>query len=374
MKNITYIIILILFTNCSNEPKKDIIETITSENSIQLTQAQIENAEIKTGVLEQKKIPHVIRVSGKIDVPPQNLVSVSVPLGGYLKFTQLLPGMHVRKGEVIATLEDQQYIQLQQDYLTTKIKLEMSEAEYNRQKDLNASKANSDKVLQQSKMEYLSLKIAQQAYAEKLELININPESLSETTLSKEIKLHAPFDGFVAKINVNVGKYISPNDVMFELVNPSDIHLNLHVFEKDLTQISVGQKVIAFTNSNPDKKHVCEIILISQNIDSDGSSEIHCHFEKYDKNLLPGMYMNAEVDIDNIETYALPENSVVTYGGKNYLFIQQKGGQFDMTEVSTGNLQNGWIEIKNAETLLGKTIVTSGAYTILMSFKNRSEE
>jgi cobalt-zinc-cadmium efflux system membrane fusion protein len=147
---------------------------------VELTDAQLKNSSIETGKLEQKSISSILKLNGKIDVPPQNMVSVSMPLGGFLKTTKLLPGMHVSKGEVIATMEDQQYIQLQEDYLITKSKLNYLEGEYLRQKELNKTKASSDKVLQQTEMEYKSQKIAMSALAEKLKLINVNPNTLSE--------------------------------------------------------------------------------------------------------------------------------------------------------------------------------------------------
>ena len=109
--------------------------------------------------MEQKNISAILRVSGKIDVPPQNMVSISVALGGYLKWTNLLPGMRIKKGELLAVMEDQQYIQLQEDFLTAKTKLNFSEKDYIRQKELNQIKDNSDKVYQQSEADYTALKI-----------------------------------------------------------------------------------------------------------------------------------------------------------------------------------------------------------------------
>src|SRR5258706_16368003 len=146
--------IVLLFTSCgSSKPEEKKTETQTDETVVTLTEAQLKNAGIQTGKLEQKSISSILKVNGKIDVPPQNMVSVSVPLGGYLKSTTLLPGMHIAKGATIAVMEDQQYIQLQQDYLTARAKQLYAEQEFNRQKDLNQSKASSDKVYQQAQMD-----------------------------------------------------------------------------------------------------------------------------------------------------------------------------------------------------------------------------
>jgi cobalt-zinc-cadmium efflux system membrane fusion protein len=375
MKNILFFIAVLSLASCStNQSTEEAVANEVSEKSISLSDAQLKSAGLITGTLEQKRLSNTIKANGKIDVPPQNLVSVSVPLGGYLKSTKLLPGMHLKKGEVIAVLEDQQYIQLQENYLVTKTKLEVAEAEYIRQMELNQSKASSDKVLQQAKGEFQLLKIAVSALAERLDLININPQVLSDQSLSKNITLRAPFDGFVSKVNVNVGKYVTPADVLFELVDPSDIHLNLKVFEKDLIQISIGQKVIAYTNTNPEKLYESEIILIGKDISPERTAEVHCHFDHFDKNLLPGMYMNAEIEVKSTEVYAVEEKAIVSYEGADYLFVVQNDSTFEMVEASFGNRENGWAEVKNHNAFKEKQIVTQGAYTLLMGLKNKAEE
>jgi cobalt-zinc-cadmium efflux system membrane fusion protein len=314
-------------------------------------------------------------VSGKIDVPPQNMVSVSVPLGGYLKSSQLLPGMHVRKGEVIAVMEDQQYIQLQQDYLIGLAKLKYTEKEFERQRELNLSKASSDKVFQQAEAEYTTQKVTVKALSEKLKLIGIDPARLTESTISKSINLLSPIDGFVTHVNVNIGKYAQPSEVLFELVNPTDIHLALTIFEKDLDDIFIGQKLMAFNNRNPEKKHACDIILIGKNLTADRNAEVHCHFQQYDQTLIPGMFMNAEIEIQNQISEVLPDESIVLFEGKNYVFVQQSNNMFTMVEVQTGVSQGGYTEILNGNSSINnKSIAVKGAYTLLMQLKNTEEE
>ena len=375
MKKIIFIASLFSLTSCGSKTNENRPEPgIINENSITLTAVQIKNAGLSYGKLEQKQISSTLKVNGQIDVPPQNMVSISVPLGGYLKTTHLLPGMHINKGEVIAVIEDQQYIQLQQDYLLTKSKITYSQLEYDRQKTLNQSQASSDKVFQQAAAELNSLKITLSALTEKLKLIGKNPASISSNSISRSINIYAPINGFVTKVNVNIGKYISPTDVMFELVNPSDIHLALKVFEKDIDKLYIGQKLIAFTNNNPEKKYPCEILLIGKDITLERSTDVHCHFETYDKTLLPGTYMNADIEVKSANSFVLPEDAVVSFENKHYAFIQKSNTQFEMVEVQPGNIENGFIELLQTEKLAGETFVLKGAYSLLMSLKNKSED
>ncbi len=363
-----------LLTACNSAKEEQAAGAKNNEQVVTLTNQQLKNVTIATTQLSKRNISSVVKVTGTIDVPPQNMVSVSTPLGGYVASTKLLPGMHINKGEVIAKMEDQQYIQLQQDYLITKSKLAYAEQEYQRQKELNLNKASSDKVLQQTEAEYKTLRISLNALAEKLRLININPAKLGEGNLSRQINIYSPIDGYVSKVNINIGKYVNPTDVLFELIDPSDIHLNLKVFEKDINKLAIGQKLVAYTNNNPDKKYHCDIILISKDFDADKTAEVHCHFDEYDKSLLSGMYMNAEIEIKNHEAYTLPEDAIVNFEGKDYVFVANNKQVFNIQEVQLGVKENGYVEIKNAVSLTRKNIVNKGAYTLLMEMKNKAEE
>ena len=375
-KTIVGIATLFVMTSCGNKtPTEEKADSTVVESSVaNLTEKQVQSIGITTGTLEQRSFSTILKVTGKVDVPPQNLISVSVPLGGYLKSSHLIPGMFVRKGEIIAIIEDQQYIQLQQDFLTTQSKISFLENEYQRQKDLNQSKASSDKVFQQAEMELKTQKILVKSLAEKLKLAGINPEKLNENSISKSINIYSPISGYVSKVNVNIGKYISPTDVMFELVNTSDIHLALKVFEKDLDKLNIGQKVTAYTNTYPDKKYPCEILLIGKSLSEERNTDVHCHFEIYDKALIPGTYMNAEIAITNAKSYVLPEDAIVRFENKYYVFLKKTATQFEMVEVQIGNTEKGFTEIIKTENLNNQTFVIKGAYSLLMSLKNKSEE
>jgi len=358
--------------------KKKSTENITVEtdgNIVTLSPAQLKNAGIETIRLQQKAVSSILKLNGRIDVPPQNIVSISVPLGGYLKTTKLLPGMHVSKGEVIAVVEDQQYIQLQQDYLTAKAKISFLENEYLRQKELNESKASSDKTYQLAEADFKSQKVLINALAEKLKLAGINITQLNENSITRSIQIHSPIDGYVSKVNVNIGKYVAPTEVLFELINPTDIHLALKVFEKDVSKLFIGQKLVAFTNSDPQNKHLCEILLIGRDLSSERNTEVHCHFEQYDKTLIPGTYMNAEIEIQSKNAEVLPSDAVVRFENKSFVFVKRDTGKFEMLEVQTGITENGFTEINITDDKLKENeFVSKGAYSLLMSLKNKSDE
>lgn len=376
MKKIFLTISILTLLGCGQKEENKTVEStsnVVESSVVKLNAAQIVNAEIQTAKLEEKEISATIRLNGKIDVPPQNLISVSVPLGGYLKSTEMLPGKIVRKGQVLAVLEDQQYIRLQQEYLLAKVKLKVVEGEYLRQRELNTSKASSDKIVQVAEGEYKNAKINVKALEENLVLIGIQPKKLDETKISKRITITSPINGYVSKVNANIGKYLTPSEVLFELVNVADIHLNISVFEKDLASLAIGQKVITYNNSTPSKRFETEIILIGHSLSADKNTEVHCHFKNYDKNLVPGMYMNAEVELKNKRAHTISENAILRYENKDYVFIQINKTTFEMIAVKVGAKENGFVEIENYTDLNEFPVVTNGAYSLLMKLKNTEE-
>lgn len=341
-------------------------------NVVTLTPEQLANTRLQTATVARKSVSGTLRVSGQVDVPPQNLISVSIPLGGYLKSTSMMPGTHVRKGQLLAVMEDPQYIQLQQDYLTARNRLGYAGKEYERQKELNSSKAASDKVMQQAESEYRNLSVETKALAARLSLLGINAGRLTENSISRTINIHSPITGYVNKVNVNIGKYVTPSDVIFELVNPEDIHLNLDVYEKDLGKLSIGQHAYAYTNARPDQRYDTRIILISHSVNENRSAEVHCHFEKYDRALVPGMYMNAEVRLHDTEENVLPDAAFVNFEGKDYIFLRESEHAFRIQAVEKGQSDCG-VTVIATPGLEGKQIVTEGAYTLLMQLKNIGE-
>lgn len=377
MKNILFSLATILLLSACGTKKnsESTVEPAGPEKNVTLTPEQLKNAGVQTGKMERREISSVLKLNGKIDVPPQNMVSISVPLGGYLKTTHLLPGMHVSKGEVIAVMQDQQYIQLQQDYLTAKSTIGFLENEYKRQKELNQSQSSSDKVYQQAEAAFKSQRVLLTALAAKLQLAGIPVNKINETNISSSVNIYSPINGFVSKVDVNIGKYVSPTDVLFELIDVSDIHLALKVFEKNLNKLYIGQKLIAYTNNDPEKKYPCEIILIGKDLSTDGNTDVHCHFEQYDKTLVPGTYMNAEIEVKNNQAFVLPEDAIVHFENKGYIYKATGNNQFEMTEVTVGESENGFTEIilPGNSNLATGDFVTKGAYSLLMMMKNKAE-
>ncbi len=367
----------VILSSCSQKKVENASENNASaivSSSITLTESQAKAVQIQLDSLQSKSISHRIEVSGQTEVPPQNLITVSAPLGGYLKSTDLLPGMHVRKGQILAILEDPQYVELQQNYLSAKAKLPFLEQDAKRQQTLFESQAGSEKQMQLAKSEFTQQQILVKALQEKLNLIGIDAAKLNVENLSRSVVLRSPIDGYVSQVKVNIGKYVQASEVVVELINPSDLHLKLKIFEKDMLYLQVGQKVEAKRVNGNEKVYPAEIILIGQNLDADRSTEVHCHFDGGQGDLKPGMYMTAHIDLDEAKVKALPEDALVYFEGKQYVFVANGSNTYKLVEVQLGRKERGFIEIVNGHELASERVVVKGSYNLLMAMKNSAEE
>lgn len=376
MKNLfLYIAVLLLSVSCSSTEEKAIEKEETADvSSVTLTDAQIKNAGIETGPVQSQNLNSVLKVNGVVDVPPQNIVSVSFPLGGYLKNTTLLPGMHVNRGQVIGIIEDQGLVQLQQDYLMAQARLRFLQQEYERQKELSEEQVSAAKTFQQVQADHASQKVLVKGLGEKLRLINVNPASLSENNISRSVPVYSPINGFVSKVNVNIGKFVNATDVLFELINPDDIHAALTVFEKDMAKIKVDQLVKVSFVDEPGKEYDCEVILVTRNVDANRSGIIHCHFKTRPKNLLPGMFLNASIHLENVPSLTVPEEAVVRYGNQQYIVQATGKNAFQLVNVETGIRENDRVAVSaNNTELSGMNVVTKNAYAVLGKMKNIAE-
>ncbi|WP_294673716.1 efflux RND transporter periplasmic adaptor subunit [uncultured Fluviicola sp.] len=374
MKSIIYILFTgFLIAACSSNKDESNEETapVTDNMLIHLDQKQIKNADITIGAATVRNMHLSLQVNGVIDVHPGNSVSVSAPLGGYLKKTDLIPGKKVAKGSVLAVLEDQQFIQIQQDYLTAKNKLLYLEADYKRQKGLNETKATSDKSFQQVQSDYSNQRILLRSLAEQLRLIGLVPEKLTETNLSRSVAIHSPISGYVTKVNVHVGKYVTPSDVLFELINPEDVCVSLTVFEDNVPEIAIGQSVKIKINSKPENEYKAVVELISPNIEADRSTQVHAKLAEKSSDLMPGTFVSAEIELHDAPVTCVPSDALVKWENKEYLFITEQTGIYKMLPVETGISNEGFTQIKSR--LPASGIVTKNAYTLLMKLKNSGE-
>ena len=364
---------MLLFT-CGSKPQEQVamVDSLKA-NVISLTSLQYKASNIALGKLEKRAIAQRITVNGKLDVPPQNLVIMSAPLGGFVKSMTLLSGMKVKKGDVLAVLENQEYIQLQQDYLDNCTKLEYVEADYIRQQELARENVNALKSLQLAKSQYESLRSMIRGLEAKLAMINLSPSAVKEGKIKSTINLYAPITGFITVVNVNIGQFVNATDVLFKIVNLEHMHAELQVYERDINKIAVGQSV-TFRLANDSSSYRASVYLVGKEISPERTVQVHCDLNTKYRSLLPGMFVTAVIETASKDTDVVPTTAISSFEGKDYIFVSSGDNQFKAIRVVTGNSIGNFTEVQLQEkSVSGTTIVTTGAFELMGLLKNKQE-
>jgi len=385
MKYLIYSALIIFLAACGNKTEKEAPEEqhAAAEGMVaELTPVQYTTVGIKTGKIEQKQISSNIRANGKLDVPPQSMITISAPFGAFVKNTALLQGTLIHKGEVVVSLQHPDLIQLQQDYLENKGQQEYLLAEYQRQEALAKENVNAQKVFQQAKANYLSNAARIKGLQEKLKLLNINLTALDAGNIQSTIQLYSPITGYVTVVNTNIGAYVNPSDKLFEIVNTEHLHAELTVFEKDIPKLKLDQRV-RFTLANETTQRSARVHLIGREISNERTVQVHCHLDNEDRELLPGMYLTAWIEIGNAMVNALPDEAIIQFEGKPCIFIakgREAGAEgnylYEMLPIEKGNSELGYTEVimPPGFDIKGADVVVKGAFALFSKLKNTGEE
>jgi cobalt-zinc-cadmium efflux system membrane fusion protein len=376
---------LIIMTSCTGgkDPAAETKEAeVIPEDIVEMRNDQVKFAGIETNSLEMKSLNGELKVSGIVTVAPQNLATVCMPMGGFIKSIALMPGNPVSKGQTLAILENQDFIDIQQNYLEARNRLEYAQAEFTRHTELYKEDVYSQKNLQQVTADYNSLKAQVNALEQKLALIGINPANLTDASISRSVALVSPITGYVNAVNVNIGKFVSPSDILFEIINSDRLLLELTLYEKDADKVAIDQTIRFFIN-NETEQHEAVIYQTGKSISNDKTYKVYASVNGGCKNIFPGMYVNAIIESAGNEATALPSEAIVTFDDKDYIFIfdrnkEENGKQFTeyrMIEVKKGVTDGGYtgvilpegFDIKNAK------VVVKGAYNLLSAKRNAGE-
>lgn len=419
MKTTLYKLAFIIATSCmlyscGNNSEKAATEEHheEEEGKVELTNSQFKSAGIEFGKIELKNLSSTISVNGVLDVPPQNMISVSALMGGFIKSTDLLQGLKVKKGQVIVTIQNPDFIAIQSQYLENKEKLKFLELEYKRQELLSKENVSSAKTFQQVTSDYNSLQVTLGALEEKLRILNIDPATLNKSNIRSTVNIYSPINGHVTNVNVNIGKFVNPQDVICEIVDTEHLHVELTVFEKDISKIKKGQKVRFTLVNEGDKERMATVYLVDYQISVQRTVRVHAIMDKADPDLIPNTYFKALIEVgEGNKTNALPEKAIVNVGDKFYIFIKDDGHGHEHTEtkheegteahaegeekhtstnevkheeeqafkaieIQKGITQNGYTEVILPEgfEIEHAEVVIKGAYALLSKMNNSEEE
>ncbi|WP_341224781.1 efflux RND transporter periplasmic adaptor subunit [uncultured Arcticibacterium sp.] len=393
MKNIRYIIAIftlalsVVLASCgsrknqeseTNEETGKVIQiegegdNHSSEEGIHLTKEQANTIGLEFGDLSTIKINDFVHATGSLGLPPNALSSVSVKANGILKSTKkYVEGNYIKKGDVIAYLENTEFIITQQDYLEAKAQLHLKKLEVERQNSLVESNAGVMKNLQNAQAEVAILEAKTQGLSKQLSFLGISTASLTPSTIRQQIAVVAPTGGYISKINFHNGMYAQSSVSLMEIISSEHLHLELDVFEKDIASIKKGQKISYLVPALGQTIYYGSVDVIGKEFNSDSKTvRVHGHLDGVKPQFLKDLFLNAKIFLTNVETTALPEKAIIKDGESSYVYVahNQKDAaeiQFEKINVLTGSTDNGFTAIKLLDAIPeGMKIVTKGAYYV----------
>lgn len=371
IKTYIYLIAVLSLISCSTskngEQETKVIEE-RNENLVEITTEQFQNSKMKIGLPSIQPFNKGVVTNGHIDVPPANSAQVSAIMGGYIKTASLLIGDKVKKGQLLLTLENPDYIEIQQNYLETFENIAFLKSEYERQKTLFEEKITSQKNYLKAESSYKSAKAMLNGLGQKLRLMNINPSQVATGKITSIIPIYAPISGSISNVYTSVGKYMDASEVLLTIIDSSHKHLELIVFEKDVLSIEEGQLIEFKTPENSERVYKGEVHLIGKSIDAENRTvRVHGHLEDESDPFLIGMYVEAEIITYTTEKLAVPIDALLEEDSKYYMLLY-KGKydnmyQFEKTLVHIGFKNEDWIEIIDVDQNFKDTqVLLKGAF------------
>ncbi|WP_299519587.1 efflux RND transporter periplasmic adaptor subunit [Winogradskyella sp.] len=362
-------LIALLSIGCGKKEDKA-AEIMETDNRIKISKIQFEENKMSLTQMEMKDFPIKVKVNGMIHVPPENKADISSPMGGYVRKAPLIEGDIVKKGTFLVTLENPEYVTLQQNYMETKAQLSYLKAEFERHKIMKDENVISEKSYIKAESDYNSIKAKYNGLKTQLRLLNISINSVESGKITSTVNMYSPLRGSITKVNVNKGSYVSPATPILEIVDNSHIHLELSVFEKDILKIKKGQKITFSIPETSKQTYEAEVHLVGTIIEDNRTIKVHGHLLDNSVKLLPGMFVNAEIITDVSSADALPNNAVVEEDGEHFVLILNEETETDYyfikTQVFTESANSGYTSLKENSNLKGEDkILNDGAFGLI---------
>ncbi len=363
-----------LVLSCTQTPEQQPAEAADVRgDTVRLTRDQRSHADLVFAPAAKAERSTALRVTGMVHVPPQFAYSITSPYGGTVSNLAVLPGSSVRKGQTLLSLENPEFIRLQNEYLSTGAQLEAAELEYTRQSRLASDSINARKRLEAATSQVQTLRAAHKALAEQLALVHINARTLTVGAMSRSVKVPAPISGYVTTVRVNNGAFASPNTAMLELVDPSHMHIELSVFERDIQKLRVDQQVTVVLTDAPQSEREAYIHLVGKDVRADRTVAVHAHLRKPDPTIVPGTTLTAIVRSEPRSAWVVPEHAVVQFEGKSWIFTGSSSACV-RREVQVGTIENGTTEILGDPAWIAtEKVLVQGASAVLGAMVQRGE-
>jgi membrane fusion protein, heavy metal efflux system len=374
--------------SCGNDPNpaekpaaEETKQEEHTEGTVELTDAQMKSIGVEIGHIEQKQLTASLKANGVLRVPNQNKAQINSVYPGVIKTLLVQPGNTVSKGQVIATVANPQFITTQEEYLSLTPRITLAQQEVTRQQELIQGNAGALKNLQAAESNLRTMQTRKASLEEQLRLMGISPAALSTGRLISVISVRSPINGVVSSVTVKIGSYVDTNTPILDLVDNSQLHLDLFVYEKDLSKLKENQTIHFTLTNNPGKEYDAQIYSLGSSFEDESKAvSVHALVKGDKQGLIDGMNITALISLENITAPAVPTDAIVTMQGQDFIFVVSEkaahAGEtaFEKVPVAKGTTDVGYTQVTLLKNIAPTTkIVTRGAFFVQAKLVNTGE-
>lgn len=351
-------------------------------DNIPLSAKQVNAVNMKMGEVTPRGLDATIKVNGALVLRAQNMGEVSSLMGGIVKEILVKDGQSVRKGQVVATIENTDVVSLQREYFSACKECQMAKLEQERQKTLAQNGGGVKKNLQQAEKQYLVAQANLTGMGRQLSQIGISPSMVAKGHFTTVFPLRAPISGTISQVTATVGSFADMQTPLMKIRNNAAVECDLNVFEKDINKVKVGDKVLLSLTNQPGVNVSGHVYGMNQYF-NDGTKSVAVHV-KLDATrgvkLFDGMYVSGQIATGRQLCNTLPSKAIVTVDGKDYIFALNKapqGGEYSFSrhEVTKGVSQDGYTEVSLCKHIKkGQKIVVDNAFYLASLTGEHGEE
>ena len=238
------IIISLFFVSCQNntmieEEAQD--ETTAFDEWIIIEKQAFEAEHMKLEKMKAQNFSKTYQTTGKIITNYQSSAMVNTSIPGKINDVKVVLNQNVKKGQVLCTVESNEFIELQKNYLVALAQLKPVKSNYLRQKQLFEENISSEKAFLEAESEYEILLAEVDASRAQLENMQLSKELLNGGNIQNYFNIYAPIEGQIQQINAQIGEYIEPQNVLMHIVNGKNALLEFVIYADFATNIEIGQ-------------------------------------------------------------------------------------------------------------------------------------
>lgn len=365
--------IFFLFSACHPVAKEagsdpEGMDASTNEpGNIVLSRQQFEAAGMRIGDPQSVEFDQTVKGNGYLSTSPSGRAQINSMIQGRVRNIMVTTGSYVQKGEALFSMESNEAIMLQQEYAEVFQQLTVLQSDFLRQKSLFEEKITSEKDFLKSQSDFNSMMARAEGLKARLQLIGMDARDVEKGKISSEILVAAPIKGYISNLKVVKGEFVEPQAFVMEIVDTEQLQLRINVFEKDLSGMLAGQKVIFYNPNDEDTRFEAVLRTTGKTINPE-SRTVLCiaDLKPSDKTkFIDGQFMETEIITCQRSVQAIPEDALLQEDQQNYVLelLQEKGDSLTFRKIplNVGSIQKGYAEVLDKDL---NNLLLEGVYSL----------